>query len=128
MGALPHSLHKDVPRLALGKRIHGIFQLDLGGELISAAGIGDDPTGLVRQRLAQRGDVLGQVVLFHKGVGPDRLDQLILHYNPSGVENQVLQDINCLRGERNGGIVASQDPRGSVQLKPIETIQAARSE
>jgi len=122
MRALAHALHKNVAGKTLGQCVHRMHHLHCRGELIAAAGNGYDRTGLIAQRLAQRGDVLVQVVLFDEGIGPDGLKQLLLGNHAAGVERQVSENIQTLRGERNGDAVPLQDPCEGIQLKTIKAI------
>ena len=65
-------------------------------ELVSLSSNGDNQAGVFRvviQRLAQMGDVLRQIPLFHEGVAPHGFQQFLLGDQPVGVLSQKEQDV-----------------------------------
>ena len=113
-GALPHAMNNHFIGVFAGQvtgvlrklRLRvlpglGISDAHRSGKLIAAAGDGQNQAGLHPQRLAQHGDVLGQVALFHKGVRPDSPQQFILGDHPHGIQNQKGKNVEGLRRKKD---------------------------
>ncbi len=77
--------------------------------------------GRFAQRLAQRADALGEIVLLHHVVRPDRRHQLVLGDEAAGIAQQVAQHGERLAPHRDGGAVhVAQNLGGEVDLDPVD--------
>jgi hypothetical protein len=77
---------------------------DIRRELVSLSSNGDDQASVFRvvtQRLAQMGDVLGQIPFFYERVAPHGLQQFLFGDQTVGVLHQQEKDVEGLRGERD---------------------------
>src|SRR5665213_4391092 len=70
----------------------------------------DEPWSLrvVAQRLAQLQNVFAQDFGLDVGLGPNRFEQLLLGYQPSGVIDKVAQDRKHLGGQSDTGLAPPQ--------------------
>jgi hypothetical protein len=73
------------------------------------------------ERLPKKEDVLGQVALFDKGLGPERTQQLVFADNPVGVIHEVKKQIERLAIELQRLITPTQSPSGPINFIAIKS-------
>ena len=67
------------------------------------------------QSLAQLKNVLTEIGLFHESVGPQLLHQVVFQHDLSVARGQHQKEIERLRRQRNGLLVAQQEALLGIQ-------------
>jgi hypothetical protein len=75
---------------------------------------------VLSQGPAQDGDVVVEIVLFDRAVGPDALHQLVLGEQASGVLDEHLQRVEHLGSQRHGPAFAQQPAFADLEAKGTE--------
>jgi len=108
------------------RRLRGHQWLDRRDEPIAAPGDGLDVGRLRRiiaERLAQLGDGLGQRIVGHRNVGPQRREQLVLTNERRLPGHEVEQEVDDFRRERDDFSTAQQAVRAGVDGERAEAIR-----
>jgi hypothetical protein len=98
-------------------------------EAVAAPRHRDDEAVLVAplaEGLAQHRDVLRQVVLLDRRVGPDRAHQLVLLDHAPAVLDQDEQRVEDLRRERDGLVPAPEETFARVNAEGVELEKGVR--
>ena len=72
---------------------------------------------------AEQEDVAAEVCLFNKGVGPNRLEHVLLGDDFPAMPDQHQEDLKRLRGERDGFIAAQEKLLFRVDSKRAELVK-----
>src|SRR5262245_13011531 len=80
------------------------------------------PVLSITERLAQLGNVGGQVGLFYKSIGPDLLQQFIFFQQMSVPLDQRQQQVEGFGSERDGFAIAQQEVFSRIQSERAEFV------
>src|SRR5262245_11512579 len=94
-----------------------------GREPVAMLGHGLDPFRTVlAERLAQRGDLEGQVGFLDDGVGPELPDQLVALQDRPAPFDQHQQQVERFRGEGDGAASQTDHPSASIEAISAELV------
>src|SRR5262245_5239535 len=74
-------------------------------------------TCVVAKDLAELADRLGQGILGHRDIGPDRVEQLLVGHQLAGALQKIRKNCVRLGPQGNGFLAAHEPPREEVELK-----------
>ena len=100
------------------RSVHGGNEHHISGKSIAVLGHGFDPLRHrrpVAERLAQRGDLEGEIGLLDEGVRPERCHQLLFGDRPTRTPYHQEQQLEGLRRKCDGLVLASDNPPIDVQ-------------
>jgi len=97
---------------------------DGGGELVAAAGDGEDVVGAVAEGFADGEDVLGEIALFDEGVGPDGFEEVGFGDELAGVGDEAGEDFEGFGAERERSALTCESAGAEVQFEFAEVEDA----
>src|SRR5690606_12546708 len=119
--AVPPAVPPAVPRPGLGRRLR-----DGPGELVAATEHGADQPLLlagVPARHAGGPERRGDRRLAHETVAPHRVEKLFLGHDPVAVHDQIMDDVERPRLDRNAFPRAPEFVEGGIELESVETVR-----
>ena len=111
------------------RSVHGGNEHHISGKSIAVLGHGLDPLRRrrpVAERLAQRGDLEGEIGLLDEGVRPERCHQLLFGDRPTRTPYHQEQQLEGLRRKCDGLVLASDNPPIDVQTIRPERVHGVR--
>jgi hypothetical protein len=80
----------------------------------------DDALLSIVKRDTHVADAAGQRFISHDDVGPDRLNELVLRYQPARVLDEIAQNLEALRPQLDLAIVRAEAASPQIELVSLE--------